>query len=504
MNNLVNYNPDVLDALANLSNDEVFTPPKLVNQILDMLPQELWLNKNTTFLDPATKSGVFLREIAKRLIVGLEKEIPNLQERLNHIYNNQVFGIGITELTSLLARRSLYCSKKAKGKYSVCTDFKDNQGNIRFKRIEHYWLNDKCEFCGANKDEYDREEVLETHAYEFIHRKPEEIISLFNKNNMKFDVIIGNPPYQLSDGGGTGSSARPIYQLFVDQAKKMNPRYLAMIIPSRWFSGGKGLNKFRENMLNDKRIRKIVDFENASEVFPGVDIAGGVNYFLWEEKYNGDCEVTNFIEGQRIVTKRPLNEFKTFVRHGKSIPIIRKVHKIGYENRLSNRVSIRRPFGISSNYSPQNSGIPCYFTQKIGLKFVSKKDIKDENGYLEKWKLLVPFAPIAGQTDFSKPVQFYHQNNMIIAKPGECCSESLLVAGAFKTKKEVESFKTYLLTKTIRFLLLQSVMSQNITRQYFNFIPDLGKYSGVYTDESLKKEWNISNEEWNFIDSKIR
>lgn len=491
------YNPDVLTCLANLSNDEVFTPPEVANRMLDMLPEELWHDSGATFLDPACKSGVFLREIAKRLIEGLKGEIPDLQERVNHIFHKQLYGIAITELTSLLSRRSVYCSKYPNSKYSI-TLFEDTSGNIRYKRIPHRWQNGKCLFCGASKSEYERGDELETHAYEWIHTtKPEEIFK------MKFDVIISNPPYQLSDGGN-GKSAKPIYQLFVEQAKKLRPRYMTMIIPSRWFSGGKGLDDFRKTMLSDRHIRKLVDYENFKDVFPGVDLAGGASYFLWDRDNTGICEVVNFNQNTPTCVHRYLDEYEIFIRQNLAVEIVRKVQENTTEKRtLSDRVSSRKPFGLPTNYTPCASGVPCWFIQKIGLKFANSRDVDNSKGYLHKWKFLVPKAPIAGQTDFSKPVGFYYDGNTRIAKPGECCTESWIVAGAFDTEEEVLAYKSYIFTKIVRFLLLQTVVSQDVTKKNFCFIPDLGTYQGQYTDKMLCEMWGISEEEWSYIDSRI-
>jgi len=503
MTTKLNYNPDVLDALANLSNDEVFTPPKLANEVLDMLPVNLWSDKNATFLDPATKSGVFLREIAKRLIEGLEKEIPDLQDRLNHIYTNQLFGIGITELTSLLARRSLYCSKMANHKkYSVCTDFENEDGNIKFERIEHTWRNGKCEHCGASKGEYDRDESLETHAYEFIHKTPEEIISLFNKRDMKFDVIIGNPPYQL-DTGGSGRQAKPIYHNFVLQAKKLEPRFLSMIIPARWYSGGMGLDDFRSNMLNDTHLRKIVDYTDSSECFPGVSIKGGVCYFLWDRDISGLCKVKSHTGISTSEMERTLLEEgqEMFVRYNEAISILQKIETKKEGKSFMKHVNSIASFGLPTQFDDFKQkqfkdAVELYAKKKVG--YIKREQVLRNLDWIDKHKILITEAYGAGEN-------YPHQiiNKPFIVEPGTCCTGTYLVVGPFESNQFSQNVLTYMKTRLFRFLVMLSKPTQHATSKVYKLVP-MQDFSEPWTDEKLYKKYKLTNEEIDFIESMIR
>lgn len=493
------HNPDVLSCLANLSNDEVFTPPNVANAMLDMLPQELFKRYDTKFLDPVCKSGVFLREITKRLMAGLAEKIPDLQKRLDHILHNQVYGIAITELTSLISRRTLYCTKYPNSPFSI-SNFDNIAGNIRYKAIQHTWKNAKCIFCGTSQEQYEREAGLETYAYEFIHTdNPKEIFG-----DMKFDVIIGNPPYQL-ETSGAGKQARPIYHKFIICAKKINPHYICMITPSRWYSGGMGLEGFRKEMLNDKHIKKIVDYSLSTLCFPGVDIAGGISYFLWDKKYNHQyCEYTYIDKEQISTSNRLLNEHDIFVRNNYAINIVNKISK-HHEEKLSNIMSSLGPFGIGT----AERGTMTYTKQKYkllssaGESYIDKNKIHSGKEYIDKWKVIIGKATSAGAATAGRDGKRKVIATLELLEPDAVCTFSYFIGGSFTTKNEAINCKQYIATKFVRFLLLQTLCSININKERFQFVP-IQDFSKNWTDVELYAKYNLTQEEIDLIESTIK
>lgn len=539
------HNPDVLTCIANLSNDEVFTPPEFANQMLDTLAAawadandgaDIWANPDVTFLDPFTKSGVFLREIVRRLTGGLILAIPDLAERVDHILTHQVFGIGITQLTALLARRSVYCSKFANGPHSIAKSFTTEDGNIWFERTEHTWAGGKrefradpltseevafytsrkCVYCGAAEDDYARGDELETHAYAFIHTDDikARIAELFG-DNMQFDVIIGNPPYQLSDGGH-GTSAAPIYQMFVEQAKKLDPRFLTMVIPSRWFAGGKGLEDFRESMLKDGRLRSIDDFLSAADVFPGVGLKGGVNYFLWDRDHPGECVVTTHFKGWDDSTDtRPLLEegADVFIRFNEGVSILKKIMKVELagqpsvslpaEKSFSELVSSARAFGLRTFFKAKSVAGPedVKVYQNGGIGYIARSEVASGKALIDKWKIFVSYAaPGTGNKD-SYPHRVI--STPFLGEPGSISTETYLAIGPFDSKEEAESALSYLSCRLTRLLIQLRKASQHVTSRVYGFVP-VQEWTKQWTDSDLYAKYRLTDEEIAFVEKVVR
>jgi site-specific DNA-methyltransferase (adenine-specific) len=520
-------NPDVLNCIANLSNDEVFTPPDFANRMLDTLAAawadrnggaNIWADRSVRFLDPCTKSGVFLREIAKRLIQGLASEIPDLQTRIDHILTQQIFGIGITQLTAYLARRTLYCSKHADGPHSVTQRFTNESGNIWFERTEHSWVGNKCSYCGASQGALDRGDGMESHAYAFIHTDniKARVGELFG-GKMQFDVIIGNPPYQLSDGG-QGASAVPIYNKFVDQAKALEPRFLSMVIPARWFFGGRGLDGFRRSMLEDQSIRKIVDFPDSRQCFANVDVAGGICYFLWNRDDQGDCEVvSHMFGGQESVSIRPLQESgcDIFIRNNEHISILKKIVSketgvsgvmLPAELRFDQQVSGQKPFGLRTFFrgkTKKKSEADVMVLQSGGRAWMPRAEVPEGIDLIDKWKVFTSKSSSehAGQVDKNGMRKVLSLSGVI--PPGSVVTETYVLLGSYDSEKAARNCYSYARTKFFRFLVAARASAQDLPRIAYSFVP-IQDFSRPWTDQDLYDKYGLSAEEVALIEGTIR
>ncbi len=511
-------NPDVLTCIANLSNDEVFTPPEFANRMLDALAEawaanhggaNLWADKSVKFLDPFTKSGVFLLEITSRLTKGLEKEIPNLEKRVNHIVTKQVFGIGITQITSLLARRSVYCSKHATGKHSIAKSFPNDDGNIWFKRTKHTWEDGRCRYCGAPKEIFDRKDKLETHAYAFLHTDniKTRLAEIFG-GTMQFDVIIGNPPYQMTGGGG-GTNDSSIYHLFVEQAIRLEPRYLSMVIPSRWMAGGRGMDEFRKTMLSGQHVSHLVDYPNSAQVFPSVDLKSGVCYFLWDHEHEGDCAAT-LIRGDEVVgpTKRKLDEYDVFIRDERAAVILKKVLK-QKEPSFEDLLTGDTPFGLATNFTgfkpsePGEGEVKVYASSNAGRRSgAMKRSLITKNTHLiEAWKVLAPKAGPGNSGGHVLPDKVLGKPE--IAEPNSVCTQTWIVAGPLKSKKQAEIIARYLQTSFARFIVSLRKISQDAMRGVYHWLPQQN-WNQDWTDETLYKKYGITKSEIAFINRMVR
>ena len=491
--------PDILEVIANLSNDAVFTPPRVVNAVLDLLPNEVWTDPALRWLDPGAKTGVFPREITKRLMVGLAGAIPNEEARLGHILTEMVFAIATEEITGMMSRRSLYCSKDASSEFSAAP-FATPDGNVWWKRVEHSWDSEgKCSECKGNRDQL-LQPGRDNKAYGFIHADGRKQID--KEMDMKFDVIVGNPPYQMDADGG--NRTMPIYNVFVDEAKKLNPRYMAFVIPSRWMAGGLGLTEFREDMLADTRIRHLVDYADAGEVFPGVEIKGGVCYFLWDRDNTGPCEVTHIRNGQITgPVSRTLGEFDVFVRDERGLAILHKVLTKG-EKSMYEIIAADKEFGMTSNFSGFTSkkstgAIPIYVIQngRRTSGWIPRKNVTKSAHLIDYHKVLLPKAYGAGD---NWPHQILGQP-LVVDAPS-CCTQSYLFIYV-KSSDEALSAETYVKTKLYRFLVSLRKISQDATRSTYAWVPQQ-TWDRTWSDEELYERYGITPDEQAYIESIVK
>ena len=556
------YAPDVLDCIANLSNDEVFTSPKLANQMLDMVPQELFSNPRAKILDPFCKSGVFLREIVKRLDRGLEDIIPDKQQRIDHILHKQVFGIAITELTAQLSRRTLYCSKYAcaikSGEIWISDDNDDKhgiheahsysiseftaddvnnfcispiQGNVRFNRtIKHNFdETGTCKDCGANKQIF----AENSHVYELLHINDERMEEL---KNMKWDLIIGNPPYQLNVGndGGNKSKSKAIYHKFIDQAIKLCPRYLTMIIPSRWMTKtADGVpDNWVDEMLLNNHLSEIHDFADANSCFSGVEIKGGVSYFLWNEDTVKNCKyVYEGIDGSISTRTGKLDPFDAGV-------IIRQPYAHSILNKIINIEGdyFKTEQSFSSLVSPKDFFNNKKFLNSAWDGYVEKKDAEHSvKFYISKNMKGIPFAWIK-KSDIPKNIKTLPLHKVYIpaasgtgmdskilgtpiyGEPNSVSSQTYLVIGYDPekhnlTKEQCENIIKYLSTKFLRYCVSIKKMTQNGSRGSYQFVPlqDFTNKSDINWNQSideidkyLYKKYDLSEKEIEFIETIIK
>lgn len=495
--------PDILEVIGDLSSDEVFTPPRVANAVLDLLPDEVWSDPDLRWLDPGAKTGVFLREVTRRLMVGLAETITDEQDRLDHILHNMVFGAAVTELTALMSRRTLYCSKDATGPHAA-SRMPTADGNVWFARIEHpYDKNGRCPECSASKEQMERHNS-ENHAYGFIHAAGREAIE--KEFEMKFDVVIGNPPYQMTGGGG-GTNDTPLYNLFVEQAKALNPRYISMIIPSRWMAGGRGLGDFRAEMLGEKRLRTIVDYPNSVELFPAVDLESGICYFLWDSEHSGDCEVT-LVRDQKVHGPHPrtLDEYDIFIRDARALDILKKVQAKG-EASFEDLLTGDTPFGLASNYSgykkgakPTNGEVRIYVTSSGKRETgAMRRDLVTKNTQLiDPWKVLLPKA--YGERGAIPAVVL---GPPLIASPRSVCTQTYIAAGPFASKAAAESAESYLKTRFLRFLVSLRKITQDALRSVYRWVPQQ-EWDHAWTDEELYAKYGITEDEQAYIAEMVR
>ncbi|MFT3985483.1 MAG: Eco57I restriction-modification methylase domain-containing protein [Lachnospiraceae bacterium] len=328
---------------------------------------------------------------------------------------------------------------------------------------------------------------------------------------LKFDAIVGNPPYQIMDGGGKGYSAKPVYNFFIEQAKNIMPCYVSMVTPSRWFAGGKGLDSFRESMLSDTHLAKIVDYADNEILFKGVSIVGGVNYFLWSREYDGECEVTSIRGDDGVTLMRNLSEYDIFIRNNNAIQLIHRVESDAIP-KMDTVVYARNVFGISSDYrgtdqKTEKNTLAMFCSQKsnsMGISYISSDAVVKEHELISKYKVIIgKVVPRGGEVGVDPSIGYRVISTIQVLCPDSVFTDSYLLLATFDTEQEAINFAKYMCLKFPRFLLHETYSSMNISKNNFRFVPFLN-FEKEWTDKELYEKFNCSDAEIKMIDSIIR
>lgn len=483
----IEFSTDILALLNGLrpdsDNANVYTPQDVVKKMLDILPKDIWANRDVKFLDPACKSGVFLREITKRLVdaqIKADGKKLKGKERLPYIrqvLKNQVYGIAISEEAALVSRRTVYGSQNAMSKYSLSEEiFEDVQGNIRF--VENATT-----------------ENTKGAQYPFLNKTIQEIFG----EDMHFDVIIGNPPYQENISNPTGQ-APALFHKFVNKSFALQPNYVVMIIPAKWYAGGMGLNEFRAAMIANRHIRRLVDYPDPTECFPNIDLRGGVCYFLWDRDNEGPLKFTNIMGSELSTTIRRENPYDVFVRWNQMLSVLQKIERFN-ERSLSELVSEDSPFGFSTKERGVENDFEnsCRLRSSKGFGFVSRDQVKKGELLVDAYKILMGRS-ISGNLE-KPPFKVIATIEKLV--PGDVCTHSYIVVGNFENAIENENLLGYLKTRFVRSLLLCSLTGMDISKEKFRFVP-LQDFSRSWTDKDLYEKYGITEDEQAFIESMIK
>jgi hypothetical protein len=317
----------------------------------------------------------------------------------------------------------------------------------------------------------------------------------------QYEVVLSNPPYQIMDEG-FGASAKPIYhEIVMYVIDQLKPQYVCMITPSRWMAGGKGLDQYRVRMLADKHIRLIQDYPGNTEVFETVSVQGGVSYFLWDQSYTGLCEFNG--------VSRDIGEFDVVVRDNTSVQVLRKILAKHTGKPFCDKLVLpRKPFGLATNFKdwvPEGTpgAVKCYCAVKDGVShYVDPNSYQDPNRVQGQWKICIGKASNEGAAFSGGERKVIAK--IFIAEKGSVCIETYIVAGYFNTKKEAEGYQAYMKTRFYRYMLSLRVISQDINREKFAWVPDLGSYANPVTDEDLYAHFNLTKKEIEHIESTIK